>query len=225
MSLEISIQLFSFPFLFSYIFSMWSVLFLCLPVVVSMHRYYLEYWQDLFLLFFFTHTVCPSHLWDVCILCVVTSFLVLWSVCWSSFLVYFKNGPDYFTKRTALVCISLMRFLLCSLVSRSHFLWVLQTNVSWWSKWCLNDSRPLQVSMTILRILADLNNVVVSIVSILLFFLNSSWFYKPLRSFSSVSITNDVAVNHFFFLVYQIRMKYLSIFSVSLFTFYGPLKR
>ena len=51
-------------------------------------------------------------------ICVVTSFLVLWSICWSSSLVHFKNGPDYLTRGTSHVFISLMRFLLCSLVSR-----------------------------------------------------------------------------------------------------------
>ena len=45
------------------------------------------------------------------------SFLVLWSICFRSSLVHFKNGPGYLTKGTAQVFIPQMRFLLCSLVS------------------------------------------------------------------------------------------------------------
>ena len=47
--------------------------------------------------------------------CIVINFL---SICLSSTLVYFMNGPVYLTRRTAYVFIPLMRFLLLSLVSR-----------------------------------------------------------------------------------------------------------
>ena len=50
-------------------------------------------------------------------LCIIISFLVLGSICWSSSIVHFRNGPEYFTRRQ--VFIFLMRFLLCSLVSSS----------------------------------------------------------------------------------------------------------
>ena len=53
------------------------------------------------------------------VLCIIKSFLVLWSICWNSSLVYFKNGPEYLSRGTAQIFIHLVRFLLCSLVSRS----------------------------------------------------------------------------------------------------------
>ena len=49
-------------------------------------------------------------------LCLVISFLVLWSLYWSSSLVHFKNSPEYLIKGTVQVFTPLMRFLLCSLV-------------------------------------------------------------------------------------------------------------
>ena len=42
--------------------------------------------------------------------------LILWSICWSSSLVHFKNGSEYLT---AQVFIPLISFLLCSLLSGS----------------------------------------------------------------------------------------------------------
>ena len=52
-------------------------------------------------------------------LCMVISFLVLWSICLSSSLVHSKNTPEYLMRMTARVFIPLMRFLLFSLVSSS----------------------------------------------------------------------------------------------------------
>ena len=57
--------------------------------------------------------------------CLVISFLVLWSICLSSSLVYFKNGPEYLTRGTAQVFIPLTRFLQQSFVS-SNFLALLR---------------------------------------------------------------------------------------------------
>ena len=50
--------------------------------------------------------------------CVISgkSFLVLYSICLNSFLVHFKNGPEYHTRGTTEVFILLMRFHLCNLV-------------------------------------------------------------------------------------------------------------
>ena len=56
-------------------------------------------------------------------LCIIISFLVLWSVCLSSFLVQFKNGPGYLTR----VFIPLMRFLFQSLVSRNFLVCLMQS--------------------------------------------------------------------------------------------------
>ena len=43
--------------------------------------------------------------------CIVTNFLVFWSICLSSYLVYFKKGVVYLTRETGLAFIPLMRFL------------------------------------------------------------------------------------------------------------------
>ena len=51
-------------------------------------------------------------------ICIISSFLVLWSICCSS-LVHFKIGTELLTQRTAQVFIPLMRFLLCCLVLSS----------------------------------------------------------------------------------------------------------
>ena len=49
----------------------------------------------------------------------VISFLVLWSICLSSSLVHLRKGPEYLTRDTAQVFITLIRFLLLSFVSSS----------------------------------------------------------------------------------------------------------
>ena len=53
----------------------------------------------------------PSSFLGCKAVCVVISFLVLLSFCWSSFLVHFKNGPEYLTRGTTQVCMHLMGFL------------------------------------------------------------------------------------------------------------------
>ena len=53
--------------------------------------------------------------------CIIVNFLVLWSICLSSLLDQFKNGPKYLTRGTVRVFIPLMSFPLQSLVSRSFF--------------------------------------------------------------------------------------------------------
>ena len=52
-------------------------------------------------------------------LCMVISFLVLWSICQSSSVVHLRKGPEYLTRSTAQVFIPLIRFLLLSFVSSS----------------------------------------------------------------------------------------------------------
>ena len=54
-------------------------------------------------------------------LCIVINFLVPWSFWLSSFLVHFKNGSDYLTKRTAQVFIPFRRFLLDSFFGFEKF--------------------------------------------------------------------------------------------------------
>ena len=55
-------------------------------------------------------------------LCVIISFLVLWSICLSLSLVHLRKGPEYLTRCTAQVLIPLIRFLLDSFVSSSFLL-------------------------------------------------------------------------------------------------------
>ena len=52
-------------------------------------------------------------------LCIVISFLVLWSICLTSSLVHLRKGPEYLTRGTAQIFIPLIRFLLLSFVSSS----------------------------------------------------------------------------------------------------------
>ena len=52
-------------------------------------------------------------------LCIVMNVLVRWRICLNFSLVHFKNDPEYLTKGTAQVFISLMRSLQQGLVSRS----------------------------------------------------------------------------------------------------------
>ena len=52
-------------------------------------------------------------------LCMVISFLILWSICLSSTLVHMRKGPEYLTRGTAQVFIPLIRFLLLGFVSIS----------------------------------------------------------------------------------------------------------
>ena len=49
-------------------------------------------------------------------LCMVISFLVLWSICLSSSLFHLRNCPEYLMRSTAQVFIPLIRFLLLSFV-------------------------------------------------------------------------------------------------------------
>ena len=54
-------------------------------------------------------------------LCIVISFLVLWSILLNYSLVHFKKSPEYLTRGTAQVFISLTRFLQHSFVSNCFF--------------------------------------------------------------------------------------------------------
>ena len=92
----------------------WS-LFCCLRVNVSTRSWMLA--NRLFP-FLKTNSLPMSSL-GCKVLCIVMSFLVFLSICLSSSLVHFKNGPEYLMSRTALIFIPLMRFLIYSLVLSS----------------------------------------------------------------------------------------------------------
>ena len=72
-------------------------------------------------------------------LCIVISFLVLWSICLSSSLVHLRKGPEYLTRVIAQVFIPLIRFLLESFVLSSFlvllrysFEFCLSFPLVWW---------------------------------------------------------------------------------------------
>ena len=98
------------------VFSLLLYFLCCLLVIALMHRHSLKLAG--LPSFLNTYRVFMSSL-GCKALCIVMSFLVLWSICWSSSLVHFKNGFEYITSGTAQVFIHLMRFLQDSLVSRS----------------------------------------------------------------------------------------------------------
>ena len=128
--LEISVQLFFFPFLFlSYCCSVdhcavsgcchykYLAFFMYPRVIVSIH----PLWRVLFLLRFITHISCLCHLWDVMPYELLIVLFVCWLICWSFSLVHFINGPKYLIWLIAVVFIVLMRFLLRRFVSSSFF--------------------------------------------------------------------------------------------------------
>ena len=126
LSLEMSIQLFFFIFLFSGYFcslDVWVV-----PIIssgcnqsspsfffMSSSSFCISSSMLSSLLLFLSHTFCLYHLLGV------RPYTSLQVFCWSSSLVHFKSDLKYLTTGTAHVFIPLMRFLLCCLVSRIFF--------------------------------------------------------------------------------------------------------
>ena len=92
----------------------------------------------------------------------------------------------------------------------------------------LSDSKSLQVSRTLLSILADLNNVMVWMVPFLLMISNSSIFFsKPLGTIPSASTTNGITsiVMLYGFFSSLDRFKYVSILFFFFFSVSGPPER
>ena len=71
-----------------------------------------------------TYSLSTSYLGCKALFMVII-FLVVWSICLNSYLVHFKNSPEYLTEGTNQVFISLTRFLLLSFVT-SNFLVLLR---------------------------------------------------------------------------------------------------
>ena len=66
-------------------------------LMLSLHIHYLQCWQILyFLRFLTTYSLSTSSL-GCKASCIVINFLVLLSICLSTSLVYFMNGPEYLT--------------------------------------------------------------------------------------------------------------------------------
>ena len=138
----------------------------------------------------FLDTCSPSTSSPGCnALCMVISFLVLWSICLSSSLVHFRKGPEYLTRGIVQVFVPLIRFRQESffssifLVLLRYSFWILsfistfiiiiiiasfshhcQLMVSHWS---LSNSKSPQVFKTFQRILPEFNTAAVWMVSIL----------------------------------------------------------
>ena len=90
------------------------------------------YWSPFFF-FFFLHIQSMSS---------VRPYAFSWVflfICRSSSLVHFKNGPDYLMMGTARVLISLMRFLLCSLVLNSFLFLLRYSFLNFFFHLCLFD--------------------------------------------------------------------------------------
>ena len=77
-------------------------------------------------------------------LCIIISFLVLWSICLSSSRVHLRKGPEYLTRGTAQVFIPLMRFLLLSFVSSSFLVLLRYSFWIFFFHFCLFDGVSLQ---------------------------------------------------------------------------------
>ena len=72
-----------------------------------MHSHYIQWWRVPHFLFL-THVIYVIFRLQGL---VYHLQLVYWFICLSSLFVHFRNGPEYFTRGTAQVCISFMRFL------------------------------------------------------------------------------------------------------------------
>ena len=84
----------------------------CLQVVISMQQLWCERCPHSFL---DTHSLSVSS--QGCkVLCLVSSLLVLWSICLSSSLVHFQNPRGFLTSRAAKMLLPLMRLLLFNMV-------------------------------------------------------------------------------------------------------------
>ena len=140
LSLKIFSKLFCFAFLFSsyfrfvaprvvrivfggcnqFSFALFSVVFeslyWCINAIFNAGKSSSPFFLD-------TYSLSTSFLrWKA--LYMVISFLVLCFICLRSYLVYFTNGPEYFTKRTAQVFIPFIRFQLFSLLSSSFLVFL-----------------------------------------------------------------------------------------------------
>ena len=106
-----------------------------------MHPPYLQCWQIFFPPLFLSVSFLGSKA-----LYIVISFVVHWSVCPSSSLVYFKNGSVYLTRETISVFIPLIRFLLQNLVSRCFlvrlkYFFFLSSPFVWWCPFLIFPSK------------------------------------------------------------------------------------
>ena len=72
--------------------------FLHIYSLILVHLHYPQSWQDPFFFLLLINSLSISSLGTKS-LCTVINILFLWSICLSSFLVHFKDGPAYLTRR------------------------------------------------------------------------------------------------------------------------------
>ena len=112
LSLEVSIELFPFLFLFSGYFCSVDGWFTSIAFdSCNQFSYAILNTDKLSFSFFSLHIPSVSCL-GFKALRIIISFLVRWSICLSSSLFHFKNGPEYVTKVTAKILKLLTRLLL-----------------------------------------------------------------------------------------------------------------
>ena len=189
LSLELSIPLFFFSFLFSrfflvflFVLQLFLLILLFLTVMISLSS-----------LVFFVNSLSPkivtstqlsmlvsrymsSFWWKA--LCIIIDFLVLWSIYLSSILVHFKNVLEYFTRVTTQVFILWKTFLLQSLVLRSYlvllryfllfFFFFFFTFLDWFLQSVSHILRYLQFSFS-QNLLNSLIIIIIFIIILLLF--------------------------------------------------------
>ena len=92
-------------------------------------------------------------------ICMVISFLVLYSTCLNYSLVHFKNGPEYLTRCTAEVFIPLISFLWYSFVSSSFLVLLWYSSLIFFFLLHLFDGISFQVAQVFVNFLfSDISN-------------------------------------------------------------------
>ena len=123
MSLEVSFELFFFPFLFFVYFCSVNDSVVCIAF-----DGYNQFSSALVFVVFESLYRCINAVlnaaqssysffsWHIQSICFISGFLVHWPICLSYSLVHLKNDPEYLTRETALVFIPLIRLLLHNLI-------------------------------------------------------------------------------------------------------------
>ena len=177
-----------------------------------------------------TYSLSTSSLvWNA--LCMVISFLALWSSCLSSSLVHLRKGPEYLTRGTAQVFIPLMRFLLESYYYyyyHYYYYYGLRDFLYQFKMVVIHFSLSASLFKTLLSILAVLSRAVVWRVTIILPISNSfnlfSWILGTVtRSLTTIGITDTPHLVFHSFFNSQAMSVYWTFRFLS-FSFYGQLE-
>ena len=151
-------------------------------------------------------------------LCIVISFLVLWSICLSSSLVHLRKGPEYLTSGTAQVFIPLIRFLLLSFVS-SSFLVLLRFFLNFFFHFHLFEGVILQDAQVISASVFILSWFGSSILSV------SCRLPLFITSIAHFSMPNSIPMSRLYILTVCIRVSSSFSFFANSFVVFWPLAR